>query len=147
MDDNEIRTFVREIATRGGNTISDEEFEDLVRIVRGFWADVEAEAEQVSRTDKETIILYFNLMVDCLCTAYMQKYHMDASHAHSKAYEEITSTALNLIYGKGLIKEFFERFEAIPLRDGIYKEFLTEKTLQQANVKRHTARDEKKKEP
>jgi hypothetical protein len=136
MDDQEIRIFVREIATRGGNTVSDEEFENLVRIVRNFWAEVEIEAERVSRADKETIILYFNLMVDCLCTAYMQKYRMDAGPAHSKAYEEITSTALNLIYEKGLIKEFIMRFEAIPLRDGVYKEFLTEKTMQQENAKR-----------
>ena len=139
MDDNEIRTFVREIATRGGNTVSDEEFEDLVRIIHNFWADVEAESERVSRSDKETIILYFNLMVDCLCAAYMQKYRMDASHAHSKAYEEITSTALNLIYEKKLIKEFLERFETIPLRDGVYKEYLTEKTLQHESVKRRLA--------
>jgi len=136
MDDNEIRTFVREIATRGGNTVSDEEFEDLVRIISNFWADVEVEAERVSRADKETVILYFNLMVDCLCTAYMQKYRMDAGHAHSKAYEEITSTALNLIFEKGSIKEFIMRFEAIPLRDGVYKEFLTEKTLAHENAKR-----------
>lgn len=136
MDDQEIRTFVREIATRGGNTLSDEEYENLVRIIRNFWAEVEIEAERVSRADKEKIILYFNLMVDCLCTAYMQKYRMDAGPAHSKAYEEITSAALNLIYEKGLIKEFIMRFEAIPLRDGVYKEFLTEKTMQQENSKR-----------
>lgn len=139
MDDEEIRTFVREIATRGGNTVSDEEFEDLVRIIRSFWADVESESERIARADKESIILYFNLMVDCLCTAYMQKYRMDAGHAHSKAFEEITSTALNLIHEKGLIKEFFMRFEAIPLRDGVYKEFLTEKTLQHENAKRRIA--------
>jgi len=135
MDDNEIRTFVREIATRGGNTVSDEEFEGLVRIIRNFWAEVEVESERISKADKETMIHYFNLVVDCLCTAYMQKYRMDARHAHSKAYEEITSTALNLIYEKGLIKEFIMRFEAIPLRDGVYKEFLTEKILHQENVK------------
>ena len=128
MDEDEIRTFVREITTRDGNIVSDEEFEDLVRIIRNFWADVEAESERVSMADKETIILYFNLMVDCLSTAYMQKYRMDAAHAHSKAYEEITSSALNLIHEKGFIKDFFVRFEAIPLRDGVYKEFLTEKT-------------------
>jgi hypothetical protein len=140
MEEDEIRTLVREIATRGGNTISDEEFEDLVGIIRSFWADVELESERVSRADKETIILYFNLMADCLSTAYMQKYRMDAGHAHSKAYEEITSTALNLIHEKGLIKDFFVRFEAIPLRDGVYREFLTEKTLHQENAKhRHAA--------
>ena len=139
MDENEIRTFVREMATHGGNTISDEEFEDLVRIIRNFWADVEIEAEGVSRADKETIILYFNLMVDCLCTAYAQKYRMGAGHAHSKAYEEITTSALNLIHEKGLIKDFFMRFEAIPLRDGVYKEYLTEKTLQQDEAKRRLA--------
>jgi hypothetical protein len=139
MDDNEIRRFVREISNRRGTTVSEEEFEDLVRIIRSFWADVETESERVSRADKETIILYFNLMVDCLCSAYMQKYRMDAGHAHSKAYEEITSTALNLIHEKGLIKDFFTRFETIPLRDGVYKEFLTEKTLQQENVKRRMA--------
>ena len=127
MDDNDIRTFVREIATRRGNTVSDEEFEDLAGIFRNFWAEVEVEAERASRADKETIILYFNLMIDCLCTAYMQKYQMDAGPAQSKAYKEITSTALNIIYDKGLIKEFIMRFEAIPLRDGVYKEFLTEK--------------------
>ncbi len=139
MDDEEIRTFVREIATRGGNTVSDEEFEDLVRIIRSFWADVENESERIARADKESIILYFNLMIDCLCTAYMQKYRMDAGHAHSKAFEEITSTALNLIHEKGLIKEFFTRFETIPLRDGVYKEFLTEKTLQHEKAKRRIA--------
>ena len=139
MDENEIRTFVREMATRGGNTISDEEFEDLVRIIRNFWADVDIEAERVSRADKETIILYFNLMVDCLCTAYAQKYRMGAGHAHSKAYEEITTSALNLIHEKGLIKDFFMRFEAIPLRDGVYKEYLTEKNLQHDEAKRRLA--------
>jgi hypothetical protein len=146
VDDSEIRVFVREIVTRGGNTVSDEEFEDLVRIISNFWADVEVEAEQVSRADKETIILYFNLMVDCLCTAYMQKYRMDAGPAHSKAYEEITSTALNLIYEKGYIKEFIMRFEAIPLRDGVYKEFLTEKTMQHEDAKRHLPRSPKDKD-
>jgi hypothetical protein len=146
MDDNEVRTFVREIATRGGNTVSDEEFEDLVRIIRNFWADVEVESERVSRADKETIILYFNLMVDCLSTAYMQKYRMEAGHAHSKAYEEITSTALNLIHERGLIKDFFMRFEAIPLRDGVYKEYLTEKTLHHENAKRRTAGNPKDKD-
>ncbi len=147
MDDNEIRSFVREIATRGGNTVSDEEFEDLVRIISNFWADVEVEAERVSRADKETLILYFNLMVDCLCTAYMQKYRMDAGHAHSKAYEEITSTALNLIFEKGLIKEFLMRFEAIPLRDGVYKEFLTEKTLAHENAKRRMSGNTQENDP
>jgi len=65
----------------------------------------------------------------------MQKFRLDASHAHRKAYEEITSTALNLIYEKGLIKEFIMRFEAIPLRDGVYKEFIMEKILHQKDVK------------
>ncbi|GEM_PF-2254308 len=136
MDDDEIRSFVREIVSRGGTTISDEEFENLVVIIHGFWADVEIEAEQISNADKESMILYFNLVVDCLCTAYMQKYRMDAAHAHSKAYEEITSTALNLIYKHGLMKEFLMQFEAIPLRDGVYKEYLTEKNLHHENVKR-----------
>ncbi len=136
MDDDEIRSFVREIVSRGGTTISDEEFENLVVIIHGFWADVEIEAERISNADKESMILYFNLVVDCLCTAYMQKYRMDAAHAHSKAYEEITSTALNLIYKHGLMKEFLMQFEAIPLRDGVYKEYLTEKNLHHENVKR-----------
>jgi hypothetical protein len=144
MDENEIRRFTREISTRGGATVSDEEFEDLVRIIHNFWADVERESEKISRADKETIILYFNLMVDCLCSAYMQKFRMDAGHAHSKAYEEITSTALNLIHEKGLIKEFFTRFETIPLRDGVYKEYLTEKTLHYEKAKNRIAADEKK---
>jgi hypothetical protein len=139
MEDDEIRTFVREIATRGGNIVSDEEFEDLVRIIRNFWADVEAESERVSKVDKETIIQYFNLMIDCISTAYMQKYRMDPAHAHSKAYEECTSSALNLIHEKGFIKDFFMRFEAIPLRDGVYKEFLTEKIHRQENAKLRNA--------
>jgi hypothetical protein len=144
MDENEIRRFTREISTRGGATVSDEEFEDLVRIIHNFWADVERESEQISRADKETIILYFNLMVDCLCSAYTQKFRMDAGHAHSKAYEEITSTALNLIHEKGLIKEFFTRFETIPLRDGVYKEYLIEKTLHHEKAKQRIAAGEKK---
>jgi hypothetical protein len=143
MDENEIRRFTREISTRGGAVVSDEEFEDLVRIIHNFWADVERESGQISRADKETIILYFNLMVDCLCSAYMQKFRMDAGHAHSKAYEEITSTALNLIHEKGLIKEFFTRFETIPLRDGIYKEYLREKTLRHETAKNRKTVSEK----
>ncbi len=139
MDEEEIRTFAREIAARGGNIVSDEEFEDLVRIIHNFWADVEAESDRISIADKESIILYFNLMVDCLSTAYMQKYRMDAAHAHNKAYEEITGSALNIIYKKGFIKDFFVQFEAIPLRNGVYKEFLTEKTLRQEHAKLHYA--------
>ena len=139
MDEKEIRTFAREIATRGGNVVSDDEFEDLVRIIHNFWADVEAESERISIADKESVILHFNLMVDCLTTAYMQKYRMDTAHAHSKAYEEITGSALNLIYKKGCIKDFFVQFESIPLRNGVYKEFLTEKTLRQEQAKLHNA--------
>lgn len=146
MDENETRNLVREISTRDGNTVSDEEFEHLVTIIRGFWTDVETEADRVSKADKETIILYFNLMVDCLSSAYMIKYQMTAAHAHSKAYEEIASTALNLIHEKGHIKDFFVRFETIPLRDGVYKEFLTEKTLHQERAARNHAGSSKETE-
>jgi hypothetical protein len=49
-------------------------------------------------------------MVDYLHIMYAKE-PMDAGPAHSKAYEEIMSTTLDLIYEKGLIKEFIMRFE------------------------------------
>ena len=127
MDEVEIRTMVRDIAVHNEQELSPEEFEDLVRIVSRFWVDVENEAVVVSEAGKGTIISYFNGMFGCLSGAFMQKYRMDTFHAHSRAGDEIISTALNLIYEKGLIKDFMVRFEAIPLIEGIYKEYLAEK--------------------
>jgi hypothetical protein len=129
VDDGEIRGMVREIAEHNKKELSPEEFEDLVLLIGHFRADVEKEAERVSQADKETVIAYFSGMLSCLSGAFMHKYRMDASHAHTRAGDEVISTALNLIYEKGLIRDFIVRFESIPLRDGVYKEYLNEKSL------------------
>jgi hypothetical protein len=127
LDDTEIRLMVRDIELHNQKELTPDEFEDLVSLISSFWQDVEKEAERVSKAEKEIIISYFNGVLASLSGAFMRKYRMDTSHAHSRAGDEVISTALNLIYEKGLIKEFIVRFEAIPLRKGVYKEYLTEK--------------------
>jgi hypothetical protein len=128
VNDGEIRVMVQEIAVHNKKELSPEEFEDLVHLIGHFWDDVEKEADKVSQADKETVIAYFNGMLSCLSGAFMHKYRMDTFHAHTRAGDEILSTALNLIYEKGLMRDFIVRFESIPLRDGVYKEYLNEKT-------------------
>jgi len=106
--------MVRDIVTDDNKDLSPEEFESLVQIVGNFWTDIENEADRISPADKETVISYFNGMFSSLSGAFIDKYHMDTFHAHSHAGDEILSTALNLIYEKGLIRDFIVRFEAIP---------------------------------
>ena len=141
VDDREIRVMVREIAVHNKKELSPEEFEDLVLLIGHFRADVEKEAERVSQADKETMIAYFNGMLSCLSGAFMHKYRMDASYAHTRAGDEILSTALNLIYEKGLMKEFIVRFESIPLRDGVYKEYLNEKSHLKEQLQKASRKD------